>query len=274
MAVVEIDHVTFGYPPDCSLQPALEDVSLRIDQDEFLGVIGPNGGGKTTLLKIMLGLLSPQRGTVRVFGRPPCEVSSQIGYVPQHARIDPAVPATVLDVVLTGRLGRSAWGFRYGRDDAELAMAALAQTEMHEYADRTIGTLSGGQRQRVLIARALVADAKLLLLDEPTAGVDPHMERGLTNLLHRLNARLPIVIVSHDVSFVSSHLKRVACLNRHLTCHRARDISWDGIAHMYHGEIVPVRHNEECPLSDKGCERGCGHDEATGDHASNGSDGR
>ena len=255
--VVELRDVTFGYPPEGAIQPVLEDVSLVIEPREFLGVIGPNGGGKTTLLKIILGLLAPQRGSVTVFGRAPVAVRSRIGYVPQHAHVDPSVPANVLDVVLTGRLGRSSWGLRYGRDHVAIALAALDQTEMASLAHRRIGTLSGGQRQRVLIARALAADAELLLLDEPTAGVDPHMERGLTDLLHRLNERLPIVFVSHDVSFVSTHLKRVACLNRRLTCHPAREISWESVAPMYHGDIRAIRHQEECPLSDPGCGKGC-----------------
>jgi zinc transport system ATP-binding protein len=255
--VVELAHVTFGYPPHLAADPVLDDVSLRIDASEFLGVIGPNGGGKTTLLKIMLGLLQPQQGTIRVFGRPPAEVRARIGYVPQHARIDPAVPASVLDVVLTGRLARSSWGPSYGPRHVAAAHDALRQTEMEPMADRPLGTLSGGQRQRVLIARALASEAHLLLLDEPTAGVDPHMERGLTDLLHRLNERLPIVVVSHDVSFVSTHLKRVACMNRRLTCHPAREITWDRIARMYHDDVAAVRHDDECPLSDPGCHRGC-----------------
>ena len=136
-------------------------------------------------------------------------------------------------------------------------MAALAQTEMESMADRTLATLSGGQRQRVLIARALASDAELLLLDEPTAGVDPRMEQNLTDLLHRLNRRLPIVIVSHDVSFVSTHLQRVACLNRRLSCHAAHEISPEIIAAMYHGPIRAVQHQEQCPLSDPGCHQGC-----------------
>jgi zinc transport system ATP-binding protein len=262
--VVELREVTFGYAPEGATQPVLEDVTLLIEPREFLGVIGPNGGGKTTLLKLILGLLVPQRGSVTVFGQPPVAVRSRIGYVPQHAHVDPTVPASVLDVVLAGRLGRSSWGMRYGRRHTEAAMAALDQTEMAPMAHRRIGTLSGGQRQRVLIARALAADAELLLLDEPTAGVDPHMERGLTDLLHRLNERLPIVFVSHDVSFVSTHLKRVACLNRRLTCHPAREISWEVIAPMYHGEIRAIRHADECPLSDPGCDRGCVPDKEKG----------
>jgi len=255
-SVVQIEHVYFAYPPHNS-EWVLEDVSLTIGPRDFLGVIGPNGGGKTTLLRILLGLLEPQRGEVRVLGRSPGEVRSRIGYVPQHARIDPGVPASVLDVVLTGRLTRSSWGFRYGREHVEAALAALEQTAMAAMAHRTMATLSGGQRQRVLIARALASDAELLLLDEPTAGVDPHMEQSLTDLLHRLNQRLPIVVVSHDVSFVSTHLRRVACLNRRLICHAADEISKEVIAQMYHAPIRVVRHQDECPLSDPGCRQGC-----------------
>jgi zinc transport system ATP-binding protein len=255
-SVVQIEHVDFSYPPQGS-EPVLEDVSLAIAPRDFLGVIGPNGGGKTTLLKIILGLLTPQRGIVRVLGRAPAEVRTRIGYVPQHARVDPSVPASVLDVVLTGRLARSSWGFRYPPEHVEAAMAALAQTEMAPMAGRTMATLSGGQRQRVLIARALASDAELLLMDEPTAGVDPHMERSLTDLLHRLNERLPIVVVSHDVSFVSTHLQRVACLNHRLSCHAAHEITREVIAEMYHTPIRAVQHQEECPLSDPGCHQGC-----------------
>jgi zinc transport system ATP-binding protein len=255
--VVDIRHVTFGYPPHPESDPVLVDVSLRVEATDFLGIIGPNGGGKTTLLKMMLGLLRPQQGTVAVLGETPEKVRPQIGYVPQHARIDASVPANVLDVVLTGRLSRSSWGFRYPHSEVERAREALRRTETDDLARRRIGTLSGGQRQRVLIARALAADAQLLLLDEPTAGVDEHVERNLTDLLHRLNERLPIVIVSHDISFVSTHLKRVACLNRRLTCHAADEISMTVISEMYHGHVRAVQHRDECPLSDPGCGQGC-----------------
>lgn len=255
--VAEISHLTFGYPPHYAAQPVLEDVSLEVHPKDFLGVIGPNGGGKTTLLRLMLGLLRPQRGVVRVFGRSPREVRARIGYVPQHAGIDLSVPANVLDVVLAGRLGRSSWGPWFGRSHVETAMEALRQTETADLARRPLGTLSGGQRQRVLIARTLAADAQLLLLDEPTAGVDARMERSLTDLLHRLNQRLPIVVVSHDVSFISTHLKRVACLNRRLSCHPAAEISREVISEMYQDRVRWVQHRDECALADPGCRRGC-----------------
>ncbi len=253
--VVEISQVTFGYPQQPA--PVLEGVDLTISADDFLGVIGPNGGGKTTLLKLMLGLFKPQAGCVRVFGKPPCQVRSRIGYVPQHAGFDVSVPASVLDVVLMGRLGAHSWGPWYRRGDVKLAMDALGQTQMDHLANRPIGALSGGQRQRVLIARALAGQAQLLLLDEPTAGVDAHMEHGLTDLLHQLNQRMPIVLVSHDVSFVSTHLKRVACLNKKMTCHDAHRLTPQLLEQMYHGPVRPVAHGSDCPLADPGCEQHC-----------------
>lgn len=261
--VVSIENVTFGYPPDPMADPVLLDVRLTIEPRDFLGIIGPNGGGKTTLLKLILGLLQPQSGRVRVFGQPPAEVRTRIGYVPQHAQIDPTVPASVLDVVMMGRLHRSSWGAVFGRSHRDAARQALRQTGTEDLAHRPIGTLSGGQRQRILIARALASDAQLLLLDEPTAGVDLHMERSLIDLLHRLNETLPIVMISHDVAFVSAHLKRVVCLNRRLTCHAAHEITQDVIAQMYHGDVRAVQHTE-CPLADPGCEHG--HDHAAAHH--------
>ncbi|MGB9689177.1 ABC transporter ATP-binding protein [Thermogutta sp.] len=257
--VARLEHVTFSYrsPTGGLLEPVLQDVSLEIYQDDFLGVIGPNGGGKTTLLKIILGLLEPQQGTVSVFGKSPREVRHLIGYVPQHARVDTSVSACVLDVVLAGRICHSPWGFLYSRADREKALAALRLTGTADLAHRRLATLSGGQRQRVLIARALAAEPKLLLLDEPTAGIDPYVEQNLTDLLHALNERLPIVIVSHDIGFVSTHLKRVACLNRRLTVHSAAEVTRSTMATFYGEHVHLVQHAPCCPLNDPGCDHGC-----------------
>ena len=249
-AVVEVAGLSFGYASDQSTPPVLQDVDLVIEARDFLGIVGPNGGGKTTLLKIILGLLTPQSGSVTVFGLSPFQARRQVGYVPQHAQVDPSIPADVLDVVLTGRLSESMWGPRYARADVDIARESLRKTDTEDLARRPIGTLSGGQRQRVLIARALASDSKLLLLDEPTAGVDAHMERGLLDLLKQLNESIPIVMISHDISFVSAHLKRVACLNNTLTCHAADQISDDVVATMYHGHVQAVHHDEDCSHAD------------------------
>lgn len=249
--VVELEHVTFRYPHSGDPEPVLNDVTFQIEIDDYLGLIGPNGGGKTTLLKVMLGLIKPQSGTVKVFGKSPAQVRSRIGYVPQHAEIDITVPATVLDVVLMGRLGRSSWGLQYGSSHRKKALDALCQTGVEELSDRPISELSGGQRQRVLVARALASEAEILLLDEPMAGIDAPVEQNLNDLLKRLNESLPIVVVSHDIAFVSNHLKSIACLNRRLVCHGASDMPAEMIAEAYEGDrsLRFVQHTDECPAS-------------------------
>jgi zinc transport system ATP-binding protein len=253
---VKLESVSFGYASQPAARPALEDVNLRVEADDFLGVIGPNGGGKTTLLKIILGLLRPQKGRVRVLGLPAPQARRFVGYVPQQAAIDLSAPASVLDTVLMGRLSRSAWGCRFSRRDREIAMEALASTRLADHAAHPMRSLSGGQRQRALVARALASEARILLLDEPTAGIDSATERSLIDLLHRLNERMPIVMVSHDISFVSAHLKRVACLNRTLTCHAAHDISREIITETYREPVRLIRHEPNCPLADPGCDHG------------------
>lgn len=244
--VVDIRDVSFSWDPQQSPRAVLDRVTLTIGANDFVGIIGPNGGGKTTLLRIVLGLLEPQEGSVSVLGRSPPAVRRFVGYVPQRAAVNTSAPATVLDVVLMGRLGHSPWGFRFGSADRSAARAALARTGVEQLADRSIGALSGGQRQRVLIARALCGDARLLLLDEPTAGVDAEAERGLTELLHQLNAAMPVVVVTHDVAFVSTHVKTVACLNRTLSLHRPQEVTGEALAAMYGGGVRLVDHHDHC----------------------------
>ncbi len=230
--IAELDRVTFHYPG--VTVPALEDACLEIGDRDFLGVIGPNGGGKTTLLKILLGLLVPGHGTVKVFGQSPSRVRQRVGYVPQHAAIDPSVPATALDVVLMGRLRLSSWGPTFSSAHRAAAADALALTGTLDLAERPIAELSGGQRQRVLIARALAAEAELLLLDEPTQGVDLHREREVLELLEQLNETMPIVMVSHDVHLVAAHLKSAVCVHRTLERYPAHEVSPEIIERMYH----------------------------------------
>lgn len=233
--------LSYCYPGSRDRTPALQDVSLTIEPDDYVAVVGPNGSGKSTLLKILLGLLRPTAGTVRVFGSEPAEMRRWIGYVPQHASIDLDFPADAMDVVLMGRLGGAPWAWRYSEEDREAAAAALRRVDAADLAHRRLSELSGGQRQRVLIARALAADAKMLLLDEPTASVDRRMERSIYDLLHELNARIPIVLVTHDVGFITAHVKHVACLNRRLVAHTTGEVSDEVIAKMYE-QLGPVHH--------------------------------
>lgn len=248
--IIRMTDVSFSY----NGQPVLEDVNLAITPRDFVTVLGPNGGGKTTLLKLMLGLLRPTRGTVRMFGQEPQAARVRIGYMPQHAQVDPSFPARVLDVVLMGRLRKGRrWG-PFGRDDRRAAMKALADVEMEPLARRPFAELSGGQRQRVLIARALVGEPELLLFDEPTANLDVVIEGEIHHLLCRLNRHIAVVTVSHDVGFVTHCVRTVVCVNRRVWVHPTEELTGDRIAEVYGGSLRMVRHgNHESASGGAAC---------------------
>lgn len=222
--------------------PALEEVNLSIRQYDFLGIIGPNGGGKTTLLKVILGLLKPSRGKVTVFGRTPEKGREFVGYVPQYSLFDREFPVSVRDVVLTGRLGHARRFRRYTEEDKRLACDALNTVEMLDFKDSQIGKLSGGQQQRVFIARALVTKPKLLLLDEPMASVDSPMQTELYELFENLRRRMAIVLVSHDISAVSIYVDKIACLNRRLFYHNSKEITAEDLEATYQCPVEIIAH--------------------------------
>jgi len=197
-------------------------------------MIGPNGGGKTTLIKLMLGLLESDAGMVRILGRSPKSASHRIGYVPQDVHIKKNFPVSALDVVLMGRLKPGRGWSRPTRDDRLAASAALEQVEMDRFSDHRIGTLSGGQKQRVFVARALVTEPQLLLLDEPTASIDTRGQGEFYKLLKKLNQSLTIIIVSHDLMVISGYVKSVACVNQRLHYHGHAELTGEMIEMMYH----------------------------------------
>ncbi len=203
--------------------PAVRGASFAVPHGEFLAIIGPNGGGKTTLLKLALGLYRPQRGRVRVFGVEPRRASHLLGYVPQNSSFSLDFPVTVLDVVLMGRL-RGLKGF-YENEDKVKAQEALEEMGMGGYEFVRMGELSQGQRQRVLIARALASEPKMLLLDEPTASVDVEAQGILYDKLRELNRMITVVVVSHDVSVISSYATAVACVNGAVYYHSSNEIT-------------------------------------------------
>ena len=222
--------------------PALEDVNLTIGPNDFLGIIGPNGGGKTTLLKVILGLVQPSHGSVSVLGQPPAEGRRRIGYVPQHNLFDHDFPIKVWDVTLMGCYARTGLFRRYGREARGRVRDALATMNMLDRKDRQIGELSDGEQQRVLIARALVADPAMLLLDEPTASVDSAMQTEFYDLLDSLKQRMAIVLVSHDVSAISVHVDKMACLNRELFYHGSPEIDADILEATYKCPVQMIAH--------------------------------
>ena len=221
--------------------PVLEDVSITVYQHDFLGIIGPNGGGKSTLLRVMLGLVKPSRGEVRVLGGDPEHNRRYIGYVPQYSLFDINFPINVRDVVLTGRAGHALFR-RYTDQDKELAYNALKMVDMLPFENRQIGELSGGQRQRVFIARALAAGPKVLLLDEPAAGIDARMQTEFYELLEKLKEKMAIVIVSHDITAISIYVDTIACLNRKLFYHGSKEITPEDLMATYQCPVELIAH--------------------------------
>ncbi len=223
MACIELEHINFSYG---QASRALEDVTLSIEAGDYVGLVGGNGSGKTTLLKIILGILAPESGSVQLFGQSPdsAEARSLVGYVPQHAsRSEGVFPAGVEEVVASGLGVARQWSLwpMLRTAEREAVRAALRLAEIEYLESRLMGELSGGERQRVFIARALVARPKLLVLDEPTTGVDAKSQESFYRFLGTLNSRggLTILLVSHDLEVLSREVKTVACLNRTLVCH-------------------------------------------------------
>lgn len=239
--ILEIKDLTFFYGSHLVLEKA--NLSL-LDQD-FVSLIGPNGGGKTTLLKLILGLLIPQSGSIRVFGKDPREARYDIGYMPQTIKFDPQFPVTVLDVALMGRLGRNRLYGPYHRSDKAVALDALHEVGLSGKVTQLFSSLSGGQQQRVLIARALACEPKLLLLDEPTSSLDIHVEEEFYRLLEELNQRLTIVLVSHDVGFVSHFVKTIVCVNQKVTSHPASQITSEIISQTYGATMRMLHHHHD-----------------------------
>lgn len=223
--------------------PALEGVSLEVADGDYLGIIGPNGGGKTTLLKVILGLIHPTAGSVLVYGKSPGHAGVKIGYVPQIAQMDRRFPITAFEVVLTGRLGRVPKPLhRYTKADREAATQALERVGIAELAARPISALSGGEFQRLLIARALAAEPKLLLLDEPTASVDAASRERIYSLLGELSRSMTVILVTHDILAVSSQVRSIACLSGRLVYHGEPKLDANTMNALYGCPVELIAH--------------------------------
>lgn len=250
--VIEVFGLNFSY----NGEPVLQDVNLTVARNDFVAVVGPNGGGKSTLVRLMLGLLNPQQGRVLVLGQPPAKVRRLLGYLPQHPNLDKAFPINVDEVVLMGRLGLGGLGLggRWSRADRDAAAQAIATVGLSELAGRPFAELSGGQRQRVLIARALATQPEILFLDEPFAGVDPGAEENIYELLRELGSRMTILMVSHDLGFVSPLVSHVICVNRTVATHPTAELTPELIRDMYGREVRMVRHDHKGPPGGCACE--------------------
>ncbi len=238
-SAIHIENLTVYY----NRTPALNDVCLDVADGEFLGIIGPNGGGKSTLLKTILGLIPVDSGTIKIYGEDAKSRKISIGYVPQFASLDKRFPITVLEVVLTGTLKTGLTPFHhYTQDDKKCAMETLEQVGIAELSDRQVSALSGGEFQRMLIARALAVQPKLLLLDEPTASVDAASREQIYELLSQLNQKMTIILVTHDLLAVSSQIHRLACLNGKLVYHGEPELNQDVVNHLYGCPVDLIAH--------------------------------
>ncbi len=239
-AIISLENVCFGYEQ----REVLHHLNLSIPRGAFTVIVGPNGGGKTTLLKLLVGLEKPRHGQITILGGRPEQVRRRIGYVPQSLSFDPEFPASVEDVVLMGRLGPSSLGL-FRRHDREKARHCLELVGLEGYDKRPFPGLSGGERQRVLIAQALATEPELLLLDEPGANLDVNSSHRIYELLKKLNTSLTIIMVSHNLGLVVSFASHVICVNHTTSLHSISEISTEAFEN---GDWVRLFHHHSCPI--------------------------
>lgn len=237
--VIDFNHLFFHYGDD----PVLRDVTFQMKPGEFLGIIGPNGGGKTTLLKLILGFIKPTAGSIQVFGESPVEARSKLAYVPQGLRFDRQFPISVKELVLTGRLSRLPWYGVYSQADEQAVAEALEKVGISHLQERPFGTLSGGQAQRALIARALVSEPKLLLLDEPTASVDPQAEADIYRILQNLREKMAVVMVTHDLRAAVDLVDRVLLVQREVVAMYPQQVCEHFALGLYHSPL-PIQRDK------------------------------
>ncbi len=247
---IEVEDLTVAYKE----KPVLWDVDLNVPEGVLMSIVGPNGAGKTTLIKAMLGLVNTAAGRVSIYGKPYSKQRSLVGYVPQRGSVDWDFPTSVGDVVMMGRYGALGWLKRPGKREVELSLRALEKVGMAKYADRQISQLSGGQQQRVFLARALVQDAKIYLMDEPFQGVDATTERAIVTLLQELRAAgKTVVVVHHDLQTVPEYFDWTALLNVRLIASGPVDTVFteENLRLTYGGRVSFIKHNGHNTDSDQ-----------------------
>lgn len=207
---ISIHNLSFSYQE----MSVLKEISFDVLQGQFIGIIGPNGGGKTTLLKLILGFLKSNEGTIKIFGKNPAAARLSMAYVPQLLRFDKQFPISVMELVLEGRLAHLPWYGRFSRKDKNIALEALEKVGLADLQNRPLGSLSGGQAQRALIARALASEPELLILDEPTASVDAQAELEIYGILKKLQGSMTILMVTHNLQAVIELVEQVICVQK------------------------------------------------------------
>ena len=218
--IIKIEHLSAGYDG----KQALNDINLTVYQDDYLGIIGPNGGGKTTLMRLILGLKKPTEGKIRFFKDAQEVKEITMGYLPQYNDLDKQFPISVYEVVLSGLSKSKGLFSRYSKAQHQQVTDTLERMQLIELKDRHIGALSGGQLQRVLLARAIVSKPDMLILDEPNTYIDRRFQKQMYEMLEQINKECAIIIVSHDIAEVLNNVKHIACVNHHLHYHDTADM--------------------------------------------------
>jgi zinc transport system ATP-binding protein len=240
MNAVEVKHLYFKYENEW----VLEDINFTLKDKEFMAIIGPNGGGKSTLLKILLGFLKPTKGEVKIYGKPPKENRTLIGYVPQHTNFSLDIPITVFDIVLQGRLKKGK--FFYSKEDKEKAKEILKQLKIEKFKNRKIKDLSGGQRQKVLIARALVSEPKIIMMDEPTSAIDPTGQKEILDLIESLD--ITRIVVSHDIKILLRNVDKIAYIHKKAIIHEGPKLNIPKDKHFCEVELIDFLKENECGI--------------------------
>lgn len=232
--IITFENVNFSYDND----DVLSDINFKINSNDFVGIIGPNGGGKTTLLKLILGIEKPNSGKIvidKLFRK-------KVGFLPQYSELDEDFPISVFQVVAMGLFQNSSFFPKIGQ--TKKIEKALKDVSLYEFKNKNFGALSGGQKQRCLLARAIVSQPKLLILDEPTASVDNQVEADIYEMLHQLNKNMTILLVSHDLGFISSYVNRVFCVNKFLVHHYTDEVSLSQMTNeTYKNKVKMVCHH-------------------------------
>ncbi len=237
-SIIEFQKVNFSY----GRNEVLKDINMTVKEGDFFAIVGPNGGGKTTILRLILGLEKDFKGEIKVFGKAPSNNDRKKGYVPQFSNHDKMFPITVRDVVLQGLIEPGSVFPFYSRSCKSRALNVMEKLGISDRAQDRFGDLSGGLKQRTLIARAVISDPELILLDEPVASVDSNIEKDIYEMLVELNKTMTIVMVSHDLGFVSKYVNKVGCVNRTFVCHDSKELSSHDVDSMYHGESIMINH--------------------------------
>ena len=243
--VIKLSDVNYAYRTDHAV---LQNVNLTVNRGESCCILGPNGGGKTTLLKLLLGFLTPDSGTVEILGSPVRNIRHKIGYMPQVQNIDSIFPISVLEVVMTGTVCGT-FGVFFNRKKRIHAMEMLEKMHIAHLAERSFNEISGGEKQRVLIARSLASNPQILLLDEPTANIDPGAEQCFYEMLDELQKDLTLLTVSHDLGFVNRNISKIICVNKFVKIHTPADFNTEIISDIYHHDMKIVEHSHDCLCS-------------------------